>query len=211
MGDYAKDTAHLGFLEDAAYTRALRVYYLREKPLPVEVRECERLIRAVTRREKEAVTLVLTEFFELQSDGWHNKRADEEIQQYQAQAATNRRIAQQRTVKRTVNEPSTNHTPSQNHKPEPLAKDQKLPSADADPWLAGKEFLIKRGVTPSTVGGFIGKLVKDHGHENVVNALQAAIVNEPADVKSYIVGALRGKQAKFDPVASNLAFIRGQS
>ena len=73
-----------------------------------------------------------------------------------------------------------------------------------------KDFLLSRGVSKSSVGGFIGKLVKDHGKDNVINALQAAILTDPADVKSYIVGALRGKTAKFDPVASNFAFIRSQ-
>lgn len=86
----------------------------------------------------------------------------------------------------------------------------KTSSADADPWTMEKDFLLSRGVSKSAVGGFIGKLVKDHGKDNVINALQAAILTDPADVKSYIVGALRGKTAKFDPVASNFAFIRSQ-
>lgn len=75
---------------------------------------------------------------------------------------------------------------------------------DSDPWIIGKQFLVKRGVSEATVGAFLGKLVKDHGKQPVIDALQAAIVNEPADVKSYLVGALRGKSAgRFDPVAYN--------
>jgi uncharacterized phage protein (TIGR02220 family) len=145
LGDYAKDTVHLSWMEDAAYTRFLRVYYLRERPLPVEIVECERLIRAVTRREKEAVTRVLHEFFELREDGWHNKRADQEIQQYQAQASTNRRIAHERTVARTVartvNESSTNRAPSQNHKPEPEESKSKAMSGKPDPApLNGRDY-----------------------------------------------------------------------
>ena len=116
LGDYAKDTAHLSWMEDMAYTRAMRVYYLREKPLPLNRDECDRLLRAVTRREKEAVTLILSEFFLQQTDGWHNKRCDQEIEKYQAQASTNRRIARQRTVNDSSDEPSTNRTP--NHKPD---------------------------------------------------------------------------------------------
>lgn len=92
--------------------------------------------------------------------------------------------------------------------PDSLTADKSM-SADADPWLLGKEFLIKRGVSESTVGGFLGKLVKDHGKPAVIDALQAAIVNEPADVKGYIVGALRGTKAKNDIVANNLAVARG--
>lgn len=82
---------------------------------------------------------------------------------------------------------------------------------EADPWLIGKDFLITRGVSKSTVGSFLGKLVKDYGKPAVITALQSAIVNEPADVKSFIIGALRAKPEKFDAVASNLAFIRSQN
>lgn len=79
------------------------------------------------------------------------------------------------------------------------------PEQDADPWLIGKEFLIKRGVAQSTVGGFIAALARDHGRENVIKAIQAAIVEEPADVKSYIVGILRGKTpgSRWDPTKYN--------
>lgn len=82
-------------------------------------------------------------------------------------------------------------------------------SADQDPWKLGKEFLIKRGVTPSTVGGFLGKLIKDHGKPAVIEALQSAITEEPAEVKSYLVSVLRGKRpGKFDPTTANLAFLK---
>lgn len=79
---------------------------------------------------------------------------------------------------------------------------------DADPWLIGKEWLVKRGVTAGTVGGYLGRLVRDHGRENVVSALQAAFVAEPADVKGYIGGCLRDKRpGKFDPTAHVLKNI----
>lgn len=66
------------------------------------------------------MTHVLSEFFELREDGFHNARADKEIQQYQAQASTNRRIARERIVVRSVDEASTKGTPNQ----EPLTKNQ---------------------------------------------------------------------------------------
>src|SRR5690606_40576702 len=44
----------------------------------------QRLAGARTPEEKEAVEIVLGEFFELQEDGWHNRRADEEIEEYQS-------------------------------------------------------------------------------------------------------------------------------
>lgn len=84
IGDYAAATAHLSLLEDAVYSRLLRRYYLQEEPLPAEVRLVARLVGARAAEEVEAVQVVLEEFFTLQEDGWHNKRADEEIARYQA-------------------------------------------------------------------------------------------------------------------------------
>ena len=104
-----------------AYTRLLRAYYRREAPIPAG--EVYRLVRATSKAQRLAVDTVLAEFFQRQDQAWHNKRADEEIAAYQAQADTNRRIARERTVQRTVNETSTKRPP--NHKPEPLTRKDK--------------------------------------------------------------------------------------
>jgi uncharacterized protein YdaU (DUF1376 family) len=92
LGDYAVATDHLTFVEDAAYFRLLRRYYSTEKPLPCDVKQVQRLVRAATDDERSAVETVLKEFFVRQDDGWHNKRADEEIAIYQAKAEHNRRV-----------------------------------------------------------------------------------------------------------------------
>ena len=119
LGDYAKDTAHLGWLEDCAYRRMLDCYYGREAALPVDRAAIYRLVRASTAAERRAVDTILAEFFVEQLDGWHNKRGDIEVAQYQHQASTNRRIARERIVTRTVdeslNEPS--HDSSQTRSP----------------------------------------------------------------------------------------------
>lgn len=105
IGDYAAATAHLSFTEDAAYTRLLRIYYRDERPLPVEIRAVQRLVGARMPEEQEAVETVLREFFRLTDDGWHNKRCDEEIAKAQEQAATNRRIAEEREARRKATKP----------------------------------------------------------------------------------------------------------
>lgn len=69
-------------LEDSAYRRLLDVYYSTEKPLPKEHDKVCRLIRAKSRQEKKSVVTILQEFFLLRSDGWINKRADQEIAKY---------------------------------------------------------------------------------------------------------------------------------
>lgn len=83
IGDYAEATAHLSFVEDAAYTRLIRKYYATEKPLPADLKQVQRLIAARTREEKSAVEAMLQEFFILKEDGWHNERCDLEIARYQ--------------------------------------------------------------------------------------------------------------------------------
>lgn len=79
IGDYAQATAHLSFVEDAAYSRLIRKYYADERPLPAELKAVQRLVGARTREEKDAVSAVLDEFFDLQEDGWHNRRCDAEL------------------------------------------------------------------------------------------------------------------------------------
>ena len=96
IGDYAEATAHLSFVEDAAYSRLIRKYYASEKPMPVEIKAVQRLIGARTKEEKEAVETILDEFFELCDDGWHNARCDEEIARYQDKQAKAKRSAEAR-------------------------------------------------------------------------------------------------------------------
>jgi uncharacterized protein YdaU (DUF1376 family) len=86
IGDYLRSTAHLNFVEDAAYSRLLRKYYDDEAALSDDVPALCRLMRAHTRAEKAAVETVLHEFFTLEGDGrWHNSRADREIELYERQ------------------------------------------------------------------------------------------------------------------------------
>jgi uncharacterized protein YdaU (DUF1376 family) len=111
IGDYDQATRHLSFVEDAAYSRLIRKYYAEEKVLPVDVKKIERLIGARTKEEREAVAVVLEEFFVLEDDGWHNKRCDEELAKANAQAEANRKIALEREARkrsRLEHEQSTN-------------------------------------------------------------------------------------------------------
>jgi uncharacterized protein YdaU (DUF1376 family) len=82
IGDFLKRAAHLSALEEGIYRRLRDVYYTIEGPLPADVRECCRRARAVTKAERDAVSSVLDEFFELRDDGWHEDVVDEEIARY---------------------------------------------------------------------------------------------------------------------------------
>ena len=79
IGDYVSATRHLSWEEDAAFRRLLDTYYITEKPIPADHRAACRLVMAQTDSQREAVRVVLEEFFVLTGDGWINKRADAEI------------------------------------------------------------------------------------------------------------------------------------
>lgn len=152
LGDYTQATAHLTMLEDAAYSRMLRWYYANEKPLPLDVKMIERLVRAQTKAEKDAIKTVLSEFFIEAADGWHQDRADREIAKYKDKQAKAKRSAEARwnTSKthsegnanastdavRTHTEGNAHQTPSTKHqsKPKPVSSASTAePKPPADP------------------------------------------------------------------------------
>lgn len=83
LGDHARGAGHLSMLQEGAYRRLLDAYYTREQPLPAEVRDVCRLVRARSKPEREAVEAVLREFFEATQDGWRHSRCEREIARFQ--------------------------------------------------------------------------------------------------------------------------------
>lgn len=104
LGDYAKDTGHLSMLEHGAYNLLLDRYYGTEGGIPAD--QVYRVARAKTKEEREAVDLVLAEFFELIDGSWIKGRCEEEIARYRERIAEvdtrheNERERQQRTRER---------------------------------------------------------------------------------------------------------------
>lgn len=84
IGDYDKNTSHLTACEDGIYSRMIRRYMDKERPLDVDTKEIKRIVRARNREEKSAVDAILKEFFHFENDGWHHKTCDETIAAYQA-------------------------------------------------------------------------------------------------------------------------------
>jgi len=80
--DYDAATAHLTWEEDLAYTRLLRWYYRKEQPIPSDVKEACRQVRAMSKPQRDAVDSVLREFFSLRDDGWHNETCDDVINRF---------------------------------------------------------------------------------------------------------------------------------
>jgi len=92
LGDYAAATRHLSLLEHGVYRCLIDLYYINESPLPVELRAVCRLVCARSDEEREAVKMVLEEFFTLAEDGWHSARCDAEIENAKAKSARNTEI-----------------------------------------------------------------------------------------------------------------------
>jgi uncharacterized protein YdaU (DUF1376 family) len=93
IGDYASATAHLSALEDCYYRRLLDWYYLDEKPILVDRRAVYRRVRAASDGEREAVDVVLFEFFDLTEEGYRHGRCDAEIARSKAKSDERRQAA----------------------------------------------------------------------------------------------------------------------
>lgn len=78
--DYIAATHRLTILEHGAYNLLLDYYYADEKPLPADKDELYLLVRAMTAQDRKAVDKVLERYFTLREDGYHNDRADHEIE-----------------------------------------------------------------------------------------------------------------------------------
>ncbi len=99
LGDYTQATAHLTWLEDAAYGRLLRVYYATEAPLPADLPTIFRLVQARTADQKKAVVSCLNEFFYDVGKGYQNKRADAEIEAAKSKSLKNQAAVRSRWIR----------------------------------------------------------------------------------------------------------------
>jgi uncharacterized protein YdaU (DUF1376 family) len=79
--DYERKTSHLTMLEDGAYRRMLDHYYATGIALPLNADHLYRICRAFSDEERNAIDSVLKQYFVRKRDGYHNNRADEEIEE----------------------------------------------------------------------------------------------------------------------------------
>jgi hypothetical protein len=94
IGDYAAATRHLSLLEHGVYAVLLDVYYGTEKPLPSDRSSVYRLVGATKLSEKNAVDVILKEFFVLHEHGFHQIRCDKEIAHKQEKGQVNQVLGQ---------------------------------------------------------------------------------------------------------------------
>lgn len=125
IGDYVTHTLHLSDAEDLAYRRLIDLYYMSERPIPLDIDHVSRKIRL----DRDVVEPVLAEYFDRTEDGYRNSRCDEEIGRYLHQVETNRELGKRggrprKTQSKTEPEPNTNpnQKKNQNQKPRTSAR-----------------------------------------------------------------------------------------
>lgn len=79
IDDYRKDTNTLTLEEHGAYALLLDHYYSTQKPIENQHRIWFKICAASSARERKAVCSIIERFFVLESDGLHNKKADQVI------------------------------------------------------------------------------------------------------------------------------------
>jgi uncharacterized protein YdaU (DUF1376 family) len=107
LGDYITHTLHLSDAEDLAYRRLLDLYYMSERPIPLDTDAVARKIRL----DLDITETVLSEFFERTDEGYRHHRCDIEIAKYQHRVETNRALGKLGgRPKKTESEPRLNPT-----------------------------------------------------------------------------------------------------
>ena len=91
IGDYQRDTAHLSVTEHGAYLLMLQHYYATEKPLPVG-KALHRMLRAQDKAEREAIDVIVVQFWRETPDGLVNNRGTKEIGKAEHQRTVNREV-----------------------------------------------------------------------------------------------------------------------
>ena len=222
IGDYVSATRHLSWSEDCAFRRLLDVYYTSEKPLPLELRAVCRLVMATSEEQREAVQVVLEEFFQRTDAGWVNRRADEEIVVMREKQQKQRDRANKRwhkPVADTGNAPAMPRheetdavaskadagamppTPTPTPTPTPNSSEAKAsggePPKVTDPdeiiFGYGVPLLTNAGTAEKQARSFLGGLRKAHGDGALIDKLRDCMRAKPLQPLEWLAAALPPK------------------
>jgi uncharacterized protein YdaU (DUF1376 family) len=86
IGSYQKKTQTLSLLEHGAYCLLIDNYFATEARIPLEMDEVYRICRAVSRKDRAAVTAVLKKYFTMTDTGYVHSRCEEEIEAYRSKS-----------------------------------------------------------------------------------------------------------------------------
>jgi len=129
-GDYAKETMHLTLIQHGAYRMLLDCYYSVEGGLDANADVLYRICRAFDEGERNAVDLVLDEFFINKYGRYRHKRADREIAKKGEISEKRRQAALQRHHGYDAKAHTTTTTTTDTTRPIPIATDNILSDFD---------------------------------------------------------------------------------
>lgn len=196
LGDYDGATAHLSWLEDCAYRRLLCLYYRNEKPIPADIKQACRLVRATSKQERAAVQQVLEEFFCLQVDGWHHGRCDAEI----AKVREKSEKARASVAKRWENR-STDSMPSDNERNTNVSTNVSRSNDSRNTPRARPQSPVTSNQTPVTSSTGVGGTPQPQ---------HATTENPPPPVPIRTIGDWNPKPAVVDALCSRLHSVPRQ-
>jgi uncharacterized protein YdaU (DUF1376 family) len=218
IGDYKAATAHLTLIEHGAYRQLLDMYYLDEKPIPLETQVVFRRLCARTQDEQTAVEIVLKEFFEETAKGWRHRRCESELAHYASKAAANRengkRGGRPKKTQLVSDENPTDSEHEANEKAtknqEPLTKNQepkknvtRSASARAQKF-DGRAYLVEQGVAPQVADDWLkvrkAKRLPDTATAFTAIKAQADLANLTMDetIRICVVRGWGGFSANWD-------------
>lgn len=214
VADYLSATSRLTTEQHGAYLLLLMDYW-KNGPPP----DNDSVLAQITKLSPDAwanARTMLQPFFQVIDGAWVQARVEHEMNR----AAQNKKANKERGLKgaqaRWSRKDASSNAPSivgasveqclaDGTSPSP-SQDTSVPKGTGcapedmtkrELWDAGKSLLMAAGMPPKQCGSAIGKLVKDHGNDAVIDAVRAAVVEQPADPMSYLKAACmkRGKQS----------------
>ena len=215
IGDFNNATRHMGRLERSIYRDLLDLYYDTEKPLNSDFDKLARRC-LVNDSEKQSMRDVLSEFFVLLDDGYHNERADKEIASYHRMAEGGKRGAAKRWSIEDINshpmptlcppqtEANANHEPRTNNQ-EPITKNHKTQASPAfektniaSVCIAIKAIYVNNNKAPVDISQSdptLKALVEAGASvEEFTDAAQQAIQKGVKNIFRYALGIVKGQR-----------------
>lgn len=188
IADYRKDTGHLSLLEHGVYRQLLDLYYLDERPIPLETDWVIRRLSARTQEEATAIRAVLDDFFERTEEGYRHTRCDLELRSYAHKAEANKANGKQGgRPKKTQSVSDGNPSRTQknlNHKPLTTISTS-LRSVDSAVAL-----LVERGVAEQVARDWM-QVRKDKGVKTLTPTALAGVEAEAAKAGVSLGHAIR--------------------
>ena len=197
IGDFNNATRHLTRVEQSVYRDAIELYYDTEQCLTLDIDKLARRLICNSDEEKQALNVVLNEFFKLTDDGYFHARCDEEITKYRANTTAKAKagiasaLARQQKatgVKQPLNVCETNVQLTNNHKPITNIKGSRL----SNDWILPMEWIDE------------AKKIKSELSNN-----QVIYIGE--GFKDYWIGIPGAKGVRLDWIATWRNWIRNQN